>query len=496
MSLIGAVARRGLAAAVPEVKILTASADRATASAALVALGDIGTPDALRALHGARPAPELAVTRVWAELNAASHLLSGDVGEREAAHVEVETVYREILASPAPDSARCAALDGLVRANGRRALPLVIEKLGDNSTRVRFEAANLLGQNGDGDALARLAPLDPATQTVLLDALDTAQTRGVLRIFLNGLQSPHAAVRVAAIRGLGSVADPGAIAPLLARLNGEFNDPAAAEAAVAEAAAAADSLGRSRAPGVTDALAGAVATAGPVKKAALLRILAARVDRRVYPLAMAAVDDTDPGVRTAAFAALAATSRADDLGTVLALLPRAKTSAERRSMEHALLEIVRAAPNPDTVVDAIDHSLAGAQGPSRNSLLTALALAGTDHAAAILRSILRSNSSSDRREALLAISSSKNSRLGDLLLSSARNPLDAREGILALRDYLDMLLVPDGRSPAQLMRGYSEAWQLATRPEEQDAITAALRNLKTDDAIQLSAKLDASRHKS
>ena len=484
LSLINAVARRRLAASVPELKLLTGSADRDTASAALTGLGDIGTPEALRAIHASRPAPELAVVRLWAELGAASHLLAQDAEERDASRLEIETVDREILAAPGPDSARCAALAGLLRADGRTALPIVVGKLTDKSPRVRLTAANLLAQNGSGSVLLQLPPLDSATQAVLLDALDTAHTHGALPLFLNGLQGPRQ-VRLAAIRGLGGVTEPAAIAPLLARLEGNPDD----------AAAAADSLSRLRAPGVSQTLAAGIAGAGPVRRAALLRILAARVDRRVYPLAMAAVGDASPDVRTAAFGALAATSRAADLPTILTLLPQAKTSAERRSMEHALLEIVRAAPRPDAVVDAIDQSLATARGPSRNSLLTALALAGTDHAAATLSAILHSDSPSDRHEALLAISSSKNSRLEGLLLATARAPADSREGILALRDYLDLMLVPDGRSPEELIRGYADAWPLATRPEEQDAITAALRNLKTDDAIQLSAKLEASRPK-
>ncbi len=213
-----------------------------------------------------------------------------------------------------------------------------------------------------------------------------------------------------------------------------------------EAEAAADSLGRLRAPGIVDALLGAMPGASPATQAAILQIFAARVDHRVYPAALAAVDDGNAAVRAAAFGAIAATSRQNDLATVLALLPKTRTAAERRSMERALLEVVRAAPNPDVVADAIDQTLISTHGPSRYSLLVALALVGTDHARDILAGIVRSPSAQDRREAIRAISGSQNPRLDGLLIDAARSDPERNERILALRDYLDML-APMGERP-------------------------------------------------
>lgn len=489
VTVIGAVGRRGIAAAIPKLTALAASPDRKAAAAALTALGDIGTSESFAALRGAHPAADLAGIQQWAELYAASR-----AGLRNS---ETHAMDIEILDSTAPYPLRSAALRAL--ALGSNPLDAaVFQKLRDPDQKIRFTAANLFigsrhPSDSDRAALVDDFPgLDPAVQLLLMDAVTDRRIPESLPLVSQGLKSADSGIRLAAIVALGSVtladhrSDPAVIPVLLALLDGSK----------AETAAAVDSLGRIRTPGIVDALLGAIPGAAPAKKAALLQVLAARVDHRVYPFALAAVDDPNPAVRSAAFTAIAATSRQEDLSTVLALLPKARTVAERRSMERALLDAVRAAPNPDPITDAIAQTLVSTQGAARYSLLIALALTGTDHARAILSEILHSASSQDRREALHAITGARNPRLDVLLVDTARTDPEPNERILALRDYLDMLQVPNGRSEIEINAGYATAWSLATRPEERDAIIAALKHLNTNAADAQIAQLEAPRAKS
>ncbi len=156
---------------------------------------------------------------------------------------------------------------------------------------------------------------------------------------------------------------------------------------------------------------------------------------------------------------------------------------------------MRAAPDPDAVADAIDQTLATTRGPAHYSLLMALALTGTDHARALLAGILQSTSAEDRREAIRAIAGARNPRLDVLLISAAREAPNHNERILALRAYLDLLQVPGGQTNEEIAAGYAQAWSLADRAEEQDAIIAALRHLKTNATDAQAAKLEASRTK-
>jgi len=483
-TVINAVGRRGLAAGIARLVELSASADGTTATAALVALGDIGTRESLQALRQAHISANAGLDRAWAELGAAGRIVAASPDDDRAV---VDDVYNELFRSPDPDPIRVAALRGLAKVEGPAALPLICDALHDPRSRVRTSAANLFAATADRAAIAsfslRFSTLDPSVQVVILNAIDARGTPDALPLFQIGLISEDAAVRIAAIQGLGDVGDPTAIAPLITRLEGDS----------AESRAAADSLGRLRNRHVVDALIGALASSTPRVKASILQILGGRADHRVFPVAVAAVDDTQPAVRAAAFGAIASTARQDDLPTVLGLFSKTRTASERRSMERALLEVVRVAPDPDAVADAIDRTLGTIRGPARYSLLTALVLTGTDHARAILAGLMRSPTTEERREVIRAISGARNPRLDRLLIADARNTPDPVERILALRAYLDLLQVPNGRSIDEITAGYGTAWSLASRAEEQDAILAALRHMNTNAADAQAAKLQATR---
>jgi len=485
-SVIGAVGRRRLAGAIPQLARLAGdSTDPQAASAAVTALGNIGTPESLRALGVAAQGGALGATR--AQLSAISTVLSDPVAGAGARR-EIEGTCGLIIGNRTlPDTVRIAALQDLARASGRAALPSVLAQLRDPRTRVRASAANLFARIADPTAIAALATalpsLDADVQAVLINALDARETPGALPLVESGLSSPHAAVRLAAIGALGGIPSPRAATLLIAQLAG---DPA-------DSRAASESLGRLRAPGTVEALIAALSSASPRLETAILRILGARADHRVFPVALAAIETAGPAARAAAFAAIAATARRDDLPTVLSLLQKSRNAAERRSMERALLEVVRATPEPDRVVDAINRTLAATRGSARYSLLVALALAGTDHSRAILSDITRSQAAEDRREAINAIAGARDPRLAPLLLAAARNAADPNERILALRSYLDSLQLPSGRSETEICETYAAAWPLASRSEERNAIIAALRRMKTDATDAQAAKLEALR---
>jgi type 1 glutamine amidotransferase/HEAT repeat protein len=482
-SAMNACGRRHLGEAVPRLASLAASADTATAAAALASLGDMGTGKALDALEKASVPKELEVTRAWAEVDAARHI-SAHSSESD---VELGSLYRGLFTSTLPDPVRIAALQGLERTGGPASLPDLELAFKDPSPRVREAAANLFALAADAGAIEQAASefhgTDPLLQRVLLEAFDSRRPADALPLFTVALEADDPGVRVTALRGLGDTGHAEAIPLLINHLAGLS----------AESAAATDSLGRLTAHGTVAALLAATHRASPVQRTLILNILGARADHRVFPLALSSAGDTDPAVRAAAYAAIAATSRPEDLSTVLSLLSRARTAAERRSMEHALLGAVRASAQPDAIVDAINRTLAHTRGPARGSLLIALALAGTDHARAILAGILHGSSAQDRREVIRAVTGSRNPALESLVLDSARTAPDPSERILALRGYLDLLQVPNGRSDDELCAAYATAWSLSRQDQEKDAIIAALRELKSNAGDAEVARLQATR---
>jgi HEAT repeat protein len=213
----------------------------------------------------------------------------------------VEALYRSILASGLPDPIRVSALSGLAATAGAGSLPEIQSAFHDSHPRVRTAAANLFAVVAGTDAITECAlhfqDHDPVVQMVILDAFDSRRATDGMPLFKAAMAAADPEVRVAALRGLGDTGLPEATALLINRLAGLS----------AESTAAADSLGRLRAPGVVTALLASARAASPAQKALILQILGSRADHRVYPLAMAAAGDPNASVRTAAFAAIAAT---------------------------------------------------------------------------------------------------------------------------------------------------------------------------------------------
>ena len=486
VAVINAAVRRGLDAAVPALGGFARAHDIPLASAALIGLGDLGTPEALATLQAVTAEGPLVRTQSWAEISCIDRLSRTQGGVPPAARAQAAALLSTLRGATAPDTLRTAAFALTVRLDPASSGSLLVTALGDERPKVRTAAAVLLGRVLSPallpDLRARLPTLDPGVQATLLLSLDAANAEAALPLALDSVASPEPSVRQAALRALGSRPEAEATATLVASL----------DAAPADVAVAAASLGRSKAPGAGKALLAALPGATPAKTAALLKILGARVDARVMPYAAAAIDSPDAAVRAAAFAAVGATATANDLTTVLALLPKAKTTAERHSLQVALLEIVRASAHPEGIVRAIQTALETARGAERGTLLTALSLAGTDTATGTLARLLKDGSATDCRDTLAAIGSSTNTQLLDLVLATAKARGASDEGLLALRTFLDLQLAHDGRTTAQVVAAYASAWPIATRPLEREAILAALRNLKAPEAVLLAKTLSAS----
>jgi len=162
--------RREQAAVGPLAKLLNEQ-DENLAEAAIMALGNIATPAAAKALAAAAAKlPEkLRPALARARLLCAERLLAR--GEKDAAYALYQDVY-----APAKDPLlRMAALRGLVLSKPAEALPLVLEALRSDRPRVQAQAARLTldlpGPQATKALLEALPKLPPSAQAFLLDAL-------------------------------------------------------------------------------------------------------------------------------------------------------------------------------------------------------------------------------------------------------------------------------------------------------------------------------------
>ncbi|HKB90010.1 MAG TPA: ThuA domain-containing protein [Opitutaceae bacterium] len=478
IAVINAVGRRHLEPAIAKLAGLAGQSNAASATAAVTALGEIGTVQSLHALHDTKVSTEIENDKQWALLSLVSKIPANTLS------TEAEPVYRELLNSQTSESIRIGALQGFVKIKGEESVAILIEKMNNERPSVRLASANLLGNFHSKPTIAQVTTAFPDfdldSQLVLLNSLAKLQTPDVTPVLGLGMKSGDPLVRAVAIRGLGDTGDPTAVKTLIALYVNTLPD---------ESKLATESLSRLKTPGVTEAVIRAINEGAPANRVYYFQILAARQDHKVFPLALAAVDEAAADVHAAALEALADTAKADDLPALLGVLPKAKNASERRTIQRGLLLSVRSALNHDTAVDSIANALPNAEGESRRILLITLATIGSDRARKYLIDLVHSDQSEQRLEVIRSLSASKNPGFGDALLNVAQSTKEENEQILALRGYLDLLAVQDSRSEDQIVKGYAAAWPLAQRPEEKDAIMAALKTLKGNSASKLVAQL-------
>ena len=118
IGVIGSLGARRDAASVPALAALLGDADKAVACAAACALGDIGTPEAAKALgEFAKKAPEGVKPAVADGCLACAERLLADGKKAEAV-----AVYKSLSGEDQPKHVRLAATRGLLAAAGKKGL--------------------------------------------------------------------------------------------------------------------------------------------------------------------------------------------------------------------------------------------------------------------------------------------------------------------------------------------------------------------------------------
>jgi len=329
LGVIGSLGVRRDARAVDAIARLLANPDSQLAQAAARALGNIGTPEAAKALEAAIPGASGAKQVDFCEglLRCAEAMAAAGQGDASLA------IYERLRGlAPAPHQVRTAALRGVVLARGKDGTALIVEAIRGDDYAMTAAAARISMELPGAEVTAALAaelPKLPAEKQVLL--INTLGYRGDASagpalLALAASENP-AAVRLAAIHNITHLGDARAL-PLLAELSlsGE-----------------ADLAGPAR----------ECLTYFPAKDAdATIRAMLGHQDAKVRGLAvemigqrsaagaaaslLKATEDADESVRLAALRALRDQAGLAELPALLGLLVKAKSSEELRAAESAL----------------------------------------------------------------------------------------------------------------------------------------------------------------
>ncbi|HUJ63588.1 MAG TPA: peptidylprolyl isomerase [Kofleriaceae bacterium] len=262
------------------------------------------------------------------------------------------------LAHGADGHARALALRGLGRIGGPRALPVLIDALGDRDRAVAIAAASALGVAASLDEMVpdELAPISAALVAALpriggdplaLEALGRAGTVDAQPALVEALGRPataEAAALALARMGRRKLAlSPAATGALVAAANGA--DPAVRYAATYALARAFTPEGAAPDEVAAAALAAHVADDAPAIRAVALAGLARRHEAAAHaPAIVPELRDVDPWVGVEAVRALAGKDAAPDAldAVIAALSPRlAQLRAGDAAAAHVVIEALR-----------------------------------------------------------------------------------------------------------------------------------------------------------
>ena len=471
IGMIETIGERGDAAALDQLSELAESSDRATATAALRAIGKIGTRGAASVLNEVDVPDSLTVTLCDAYLNCADKL--AEAGQTDRA----EQIYRGMFEGDYRTLVRAAAFGQLVELQQSEAIPVVIEMLDAEEPELRQAATQAVldieGKQATRRFARELPDLNPAAQAALLGVLAARGEKTGLTPVVNDLvDSSHKAVRIAAIRALVPLGNAKSVDVVASALS--------ADREVARAAR--DTLLNMQVRGVEKALIDQAKSASPGVRSRVIDILAERGISEAVPTLYSAAEDQASRVRRAAIQSLGTLGGPEDLSRLVGMLLKPVDTGDRGVLERAITTIAGRMSDrearTEAVVDALDEADAGTKG----NLLSILGSLGGRQALAAVRKYVDSDNEDVRKAAVRALSRWPSTAPMSVLSRLAKDA-EGTVGILALRGYIRMIGEAGGSSEKKLDL-YERALELASRTQEKQMVLAGMAELTGEKALR------------
>jgi len=481
VALINALGARRDGASVPMLVPLARSGPDPAALAAIAALADIGTPEAIDAVLALRehPLPQLHDAVADASLRCAERLVAAGQSARAVG------VYEACFATQDP-TARIAALRGLLVAQGEQVLPRLLQLVAGDDPQMRAVAAGyameLTGENVTQRLAAAAAESSPEVQVMLLDVLAARGDAQAWETVARACQAAQPPVREAALAAAGRVGDVRAV-PILLSAAGRTGP---------EREIARHSLAVLRGPGVDRVLLAGMAEGEPGQQAEAIRALAARQTSEAIPRFLDAAADAAEPVRVAALESLAGMAGAAELPRLVDVLVQAADVGTRGAAEQAIVATSRRIDDPSRTTGVVLRLWPEATAPARASLIRVMgAIQGTEALGAV-RIGLRDPEVEVQDAAVRALAEwNEPVVLEDLEEIAAAAPSETQR-VLALRGYVRLVRAsavatsaPARKESAEVLALLQRGMELADRPESKKLVLAGLGDVVSMDAVKM-----------
>ncbi len=475
--LIGSIGVRRDPEAVSALAGAAKDDDPVVASAALLALGAIGTESAAQTLAGLQVAPALSRAQARARITAAWHLRNA------GANPQAASIYRDLMQPAQPQFIRIAALKGLIEALAQaEAVKLVTEMVQGEDAAMREATAVAYAMSTDAALQSAVASALPSMKSsgqlillgVLSDLPDVAARPAVLSLVEKGADPAVQAAAIVCLGRHGEAAD----VPMLVRLAGTAPGP------VGEAAhKTLDRLGK---PGVDDVLIGLIGSPDATDRATVLGVLASRHTAAALPTLVRLVGGTDAGLAVEAAKALGVMGQSAQLAALTATIVGTQNAQLRTACEEAGRAICTRAQDKTAAAEVVLAALGQAQQPPARAAL--LRLLGYTAGAAPLTAVVKAMGDSDaevRQAAFRALVGWPDATAVPHLVEVARRAPDSADAIVALRDGCLRLAAMEEVPMAERLSAYRSVLEVARRPEEKRQAVSGLAEMPSFGSLDL-----------
>ena len=449
------------------VKAIAASlGGKETASAAMRSLAMIGGKEAAECLASAKAPEALRAVHQESLIVCAESLDKADAA-KVCSKVLNDTKNSEVT--------RVAALRGLIKADGKKAAPIVVALIKGKPSYMKQGALRLTATEKcpplTGAVADALGAMPAACQIQVLAVLgqrgDTAAMKAVTTLFA----SKSVDVKLAAYRAAGQMGSADCVKSLAVLANSD-------DAAVAQKAVAI--LGIIDNDSVNPALAGMIADPklGPGAINALKRRGCTSVAAELIKL----IQNANTESKIAAWGAMANLASDKDLDALMKQIVTIKEDNVRASAMNTIKALCTNSPDRRKCFDAIGPYYGKADKKLKILIVGLGSTTGGVKAIALAKEALKSPDAEITAASLRALMEWRDAGAADTLLDIAKTAPNAKDKLLALRGYIQVTGKQDERRRVSM---YRKAAPLAIRPDEKYMIISGLRNIRRLEALKM-----------
>ena len=460
VGLINSIGARRDAEAASALKSLITDKDADIAAAAIAALGEIGSADAVAALTDKKLKPTPALLDALLQCAETNAELAADV-------------YKRLISGGQNDNWKWAGLTGLARCSPADALAPLLAVLDGPDVRQHVRASSLIatlpGAKVTEAMTARLAKSAGGVRVLLLGALAQRGDGSAADAVAGFLGDKDAAVRSAAIEATGHLGGARHIAALVA-IAADSKDPSAIRAWV--------NIVRLPGKDVDAALIAGASKGKPAVRAELIGAAARRGIKGAIPAMLTSATDGEAVVRKAACKGLTVLAGRNELPKLVALLAKASDSTDLAGLSQAILATGRRIEDNPAVSKAILAGLKNADGESSAALLKTVACFGGAEALPAAVERVDSRNATVSEAALRAITNWPDAAACGSLLKIISDTRNSKHRILAMRGYLR--LAPLSKDPAGALE---QIRKLVTAPADKRMMLSAMGSAASTESL-------------